>query len=186
MDIDWSERLAEQLDWHWRNQARSRLEGLSDEEYFWEPAPGGWSVRPRGQATAEITGGSGDFVVEFAYPEPVPAPVTSIAWRLAHVIVGVFAARNAGHFGGPPADYMSWEYAGTAAGALAQLDEQYAAWIAGVRGLDDKRLAEACGDAEEPWGEHSRAELVLHINREVIHHLAEIALLRDLYAHRTT
>jgi hypothetical protein len=28
------------------------------------------------------------------------------------------------------------------------------------------------------------AELVLHINREVIHHGAEIALLRDLYAHR--
>ena len=25
------------------------------------------------------------------------------------------------------------------------------------------------------------AELVLHINREMIHHLAEIALLRDLY-----
>jgi hypothetical protein len=28
--------------------------------------------------------------------------------------------------------------------------------------------------------------LVLHINREVIHHGAEIALLRDLYAHTTT
>ena len=26
--------------------------------------------------------------------------------------------------------------------------------------------------------------LVLHINREVIHHLAEVALLRDLYARR--
>jgi hypothetical protein len=28
------------------------------------------------------------------------------------------------------------------------------------------------------------ATLILHINREVIHHGAEIALLRDLYAHR--
>lgn len=26
-------------------------------------------------------------------------------------------------------------------------------------------------------------DLLLHINRELIHHLAEIALLRDLYAH---
>ena len=26
--------------------------------------------------------------------------------------------------------------------------------------------------------------LVLHINRELIHHAAEIALLRDLYAHQ--
>ncbi len=29
-----------------------------------------------------------------------------------------------------------------------------------------------------------RATLLLHINRELIHHGAEIALLRDLYAHR--
>ena len=28
------------------------------------------------------------------------------------------------------------------------------------------------------------AALVLHINRELIHHGAEVALLRDLYAHR--
>jgi hypothetical protein len=28
------------------------------------------------------------------------------------------------------------------------------------------------------------ASLVLHINREVIHHGAEIALLRDLYLHQ--
>jgi hypothetical protein len=28
------------------------------------------------------------------------------------------------------------------------------------------------------------AELVLHINREAIHHGAEVALLRDLYAAR--
>jgi hypothetical protein len=28
------------------------------------------------------------------------------------------------------------------------------------------------------------AALVLHINREALHHGAEIALLRDLYAHR--
>ncbi len=29
------------------------------------------------------------------------------------------------------------------------------------------------------------AGLVLHINREAIHHGAEIALLRDLWAHRS-
>ena len=45
-------------------------------------------------------------------------------------------------------------------------------------------LAEPCGPAEGPWAERPRAELVLHINRELIHHGAEIALLRDLYAHR--
>jgi hypothetical protein len=29
------------------------------------------------------------------------------------------------------------------------------------------------------------AALILHIHRELIHHGAEIALLRDLYRHRT-
>ncbi|MDN5760078.1 MAG: DinB family protein, partial [Tomitella sp.] len=28
-----------------------------------------------------------------------------------------------------------------------------------------------------------KATLVLHIHRELIHHLAEVALLRDLYTH---
>ena len=45
-------------------------------------------------------------------------------------------------------------------------------------------LQAPCGPAEGAWSQRSMAELVLHINREVIHHGAEIALLRDLYAHR--
>lgn len=185
MDIDWNTQLAEQLGWHWRTQARPRLDGLSDDEYFWEPVPGCWSVRPREQGVAAIAGGSGDFVVDFEYPEPEPAPVTTIAWRLAHVIVGVFAMRNAGHFDAVATDYMTFDYAGTAGRALQQLDEAYAEWIAGVRGLGEKGLAEPAGASEGPWAEHSMAELVLHINREAIHHLSEVALLRDLYAHRS-
>lgn len=53
----------------------------------------------------------------------------------------------------------------------------------GVRSLDEAGLARPIGEAEGEWAEHSMAELVLHINREAIHHLAEVALLRDLYAH---
>lgn len=111
------DRVVEQLAWHWDNHLRPRLDGLSDEEYRWEPAAGAWSVRPRHEATAPVLGGRGSFVVEFAYPEPDPAPVTTIAWRLAHLIVGVLGVRNAAHFGGPPTDYLSHEYAGDGAGA---------------------------------------------------------------------
>jgi hypothetical protein len=184
MPLDWTGQLVGQLEWHWSGQLRPRLSGLSDEEYFWEPAPGAWNVRPRGTSTAPMAAGGGAFTVDFAFPEPEPAPVTTIAWRLAHVIVGVFGARVAGHFGGPPAEYPTWEYAGTADEALRQLDAAYDAWIGGVRGLDEAALARPCGPAEGPWAEHPMAELVLHINREAIHHGAEIALLRDLYAHQ--
>src|SRR5690606_16827527 len=43
--------LHEQLDWHWQGQARPRLDGLTDEELHWEPTPGAWGVRRRGEAS---------------------------------------------------------------------------------------------------------------------------------------
>ncbi len=182
--IDWTSALVDQAARHWTNQLRPRLEGLTDEEYLWEPTPGAWNVHPRGQGTTEIQGGSGALTIDFAHPAPVPAPVTTIAWRLAHIIVGVLGARAANHFGGPTADYATFDYAGTADEALAQLDAAYALWFDGVRGWGEDGLTEPCGPAEGPFADASRATLVLHINRELIHHGAESALLRDLYAHR--
>lgn len=179
----WNALLREQIEWHWVNQVRARLESLSDEEYFWEPVPGCWSLRPRGESTAPVQGGSGAMTIEFAIPAPDPAPLTTIAWRLGHVIVGVLAMRNASHFGRDPVDYFTFEYAETAAGALAQLDEELARWLAGVESLGEAGLARLCGEAEGPYAEWSMAALVLHINRELIHHLSEICLLRDLFVH---
>ena len=92
--------------------------------------------------------------------------------------------RVASHFAGPTMDYERYDYPGTAADALARLDAGYAAWVEGVRGLGELGLQRPCGPAEGPYAEASMATLVLHINREAIHHGAEICLLRDLYAHR--
>ncbi len=170
--MTWTTRRADQLDWHWRNALRPRLEGLTDEEYFWEPVAECWTVHSDG-------------AIDFAYPPPQPEPFTTIAWRLAHVIVGVFAMRSHNHFGGPPAAYQSWRYAQDADTALTQLDEEYYRWITGVQALTDEGLGRPCGPAEGPYAEYPLAELVLHINREVIHHGAEIACIRDLYVHRT-
>lgn len=178
MDVNWTDLLLDQLEWHWQRQLRPRLAGLTDEEYLWEPVPGAWNVRP---AADGLAGG-----IDFTLPEPDPPPVTTIAWRIAHVVVGVFGARAAAHFGGPPHDYATHPYAATAAEALRQLDTTHDAWTAGVRGLDAAALARPIGQAEGPWADRSMAELVLHIHREAIHHGAEIALLRDLYAHRST
>src|SRR5215472_5607132 len=175
--IDWNHELAEQFDWHWREQLRPRLEGLTDAEYLWEPVANCWNIHPRGAGRTAIAAGSGDFVIDFALPGPSPAPVTTIAWRLAHIIVGVFGARVAGHFGGPEVDYETFEYAGRADRALTQLDDVYAAWLSGIKGLGDEGLARPCGPAEGPFADYPMAGLVLHINREALHHGAEIALL---------
>ena len=181
-NLDWTDLLVDQVDWHWTHQLRPRLEGLTDDEYRWEPVAGAWNVRPRGTSTAPMAAGSGDFVVDFAFPQPDPAPVTTIAWRIGHLVVGVFGMRVASHFSGPPMDYTSHDYPGDAATALAQLDTNYQAWLDGVRKAD---LAEPCGPAEGPFAESPMARLVLHINRELLHHGAEIALLRDLYQWRS-
>jgi hypothetical protein len=170
--MDMTTLLADQLDYHWTTLLRPRLDGLTDDEYFWEPVAGCWTVHRDGG-------------IDFAFPAPEPAPFTTIAWRLAHVIVGVFAMRNHAHFGAPPGDYHSWDYATDAATALQQLDDAYANWISGVRGLTAEDLDRPVGPAEGPWAEHPMAELVTHINREAIHHGAEIACIRDLYAHTT-
>ena len=166
-------QLADQLDWHWRGHLRPRLDGLTDDEYFWQPVPDCWTVHPDGS-------------VDFAFPPPGPAPFTTIAWRMAHIIVGVFAMRAHNHFGGPPASYQSWDYATDAPTALRQLDETYTAWMTGVRSMSATDLTRPCGRAEGPYADHPLSELVLHINREAIHHGAEIACLRDLYLHHLT
>jgi hypothetical protein len=135
-----------------------------------------WSVRPRGTSTAPISVGTGDFTMEYAEPEPDPVPVTTIAWRICHMLVGVFGMRVAGHFGGEPVEYETYDYPGDAATVLARLDEVYAACMSGVRGLGDEDLRQPCGPAEGPFADKPMATLVLHINREALHHSAEIAL----------
>ena len=185
-EIDWNNDLVDQLDWHWQNHFRPRLDGLTDDEYFWEPVPGCWSLRPRDQVDPAIALGSGEWALEYGWPEPTPPPVTTIAWRLGHLITGVLGARAASHFGTAPADPRSFTYSITAAGALDQLDQAYADWTKGVRGLGLDGLARPCGPAEGPYAEYPLASLVLHINRETLHHAAEITLLRDLYRAKGT
>lgn len=167
--MDWTAELSDQLNWHWANQLRPRLDALSDSEYFWEPVPNCWTVR---------LGGAGRYVMEGTRAAPDPPPVTTIAWRLCHIIGAVLAARNARYFGGEPFDQDSFAYPANADHALGMLDHQYAIWKSGVARLDEAALA---GTAPERFGEVTLAALVLHINREVIHHGAEIALLRDLF-----
>jgi hypothetical protein len=191
MDLDWNHLLTEQLALHWRAQLRPRLDGLTDEEYFWEPAADCWSIRPRALVRTPRYYGEGAYVYEF---DPArrsgPGPITTIAWRIAHISMGCFGVRNAGLFGGPgSADHdtfcREYAFAGTAEQALAQLDAAYAHWIESVRALGQEGLARPCGPAEGRSAQDPFAALVLHIHREVLHHGAEIALLRDLHLHGT-
>jgi len=185
MGVDVAEEVLDQLEWHWANQLRPRLDGLTDDECWWEPVENGWSIRPRTVARGTHAVGAGDLVIEWAVPEPSPPPVTTIAWRLGHLAVGGFGMRASSHFGDGSLSYDTVEWPSSAEAMLHLLDAQHDAWIRGLRSLGADDLGRPVGPAEGPFAERTYLALALHLNREAIHHGAEVALLRDLYRART-
>jgi hypothetical protein len=128
--------------------------------------------------------GAGGYLIDMAGEDLDPPPVTTIAWRLAHIMVGCFVMRlDSQYLGGPQvygnsygAGFGASTYAGTAAESLRQPDALYTQWSEAVRRLGEEGLTQPSEFEGEPM-----STLILHINREVIHHGAEIALLRDQY-----
>jgi len=84
-----------------------------------------------------------------------------------------------------PIDYDNHIYAGTAAAALKQLDGTYDAWISGLSATTATELARECGPESGPFAGRPLAAVVLHVNRELVAHGAEVVLLRDLYLRRS-
>ncbi len=179
--VDWGGLLLGQLAFYWQAHLRPRLDGLTDEEYFWEPVDGCWSVRP---------GPGGAYVLDTQWPEPSPPPVTTIAWRMTHIAVGCFATRASTFFGdgSVPDDATMFDprhapadLPANAADGVAFLERMYLWWHDGVAGLDHAALSTPLGPKGGPFAKEPMAELLAHLNREVMHHGGEIGLLRDLY-----
>jgi hypothetical protein len=89
-------------------------------------------------------------------------------------------------FNARPHDLGEREWFGTAAIALDALDVVWTVFSVCARELDDEAVSRELGDAWGPFASSNRADLLLHAADELIHHGAEIALLRDLYARRGT
>lgn len=45
MTTFWRAQLLDQLDFYWNVHFRPRLDGLTDDEYFWAPADDVWTLR---------------------------------------------------------------------------------------------------------------------------------------------
>lgn len=161
---------------------RDRLNGLTDAEYFWEPAPGSWSVRRRAAATTGRIIGKGEWVFEKEPGDPQPAPFTTIAWRLCHLVSGQML-RYDYTFGAKALDMNEIEFPGAAATALTFLERSHEAWRAGLAGLTDGDL-DVVGLSSYPDGLDPHipfGPLLWWTNREIIHHGGEIGVLRDLW-----
>ncbi|HUF34126.1 MAG TPA: DinB family protein [Acidimicrobiales bacterium] len=170
--------LVDLSDFAW-TRLRKRLEGLTDEEYLWEPAPGCWTIRQRPD---------GRWRADWPLPSPEPAPFTTIAWRLWHLI-DMYGEDRAPQWldiapQGPAIgfDDPSGEPPATAAGALEMLEAAHARWDRHLAVAPEERLQEKVGAVAGPgYADRTRAAYVLHMLDEFIHHGAEVGLLRDLW-----
>jgi hypothetical protein len=166
--------------------ADTRVEPLTDGEYLWEPAPGCWSVRRRAAGPgprATFLAGAGDWGRDAAaHPHPWPPPVTTIAWRLSH-LTEMLALRADHTAGSRSATREEHPVSPDAAGAVAAFESAAAAWRAALLSVDDAAL-DTVGHCAYPYGsdaEEPFRDIVWWVNQEVLHHGAEIALLRDLH-----
>jgi DinB superfamily len=130
---------------------RNRLEGLTDEELAWKPAPG----------------------------------VTGLAWRLQHIAALLTDDRNAQWLGVPSAPSSAGSpQPRSAAEALGMLDAAFRCWQGVLDAVPEESLDVAVGPVGGPYADSTRRAFVLHVLDELIHHGAEVALVRDLWSAR--
>jgi hypothetical protein len=176
--VDARRELIDLSDEVWR-RTRARVDGLTDAEYFWEPAPGCWTIRQRDDGT---------WMADWPLPRPELEPFTTIAWRLWHLI-DMYGEDRAPKWLDVPAqgapigvDDPDGAPPATAAHAVALLERAHDRWDAHLALVDNGRLGERVGSVAGPqYVDSSRAAYVMHMLDEFIHHGAEIALLRDLW-----
>lgn len=154
----------------------ARLEGLTDDEYRWEPVAGCWNVRP----SPAVPGG---WTVDYPDVAPDPPPFTTIAWRLLHIADGNSIYWE--HAFGPGVrNFTDLPPHGTAQGAIDYLAESQRPVTATLDELDDDALDEL---RPSHFGGERPARVVFTVLvDEQLHHGAEVALLRDLYRSRQT
>jgi hypothetical protein len=148
---------------------RGRIVGLTDDEFFWEPATGCWTIyedRP------------GHWTYHYAIPDPNPAPVTSIGWQIVHLATTKLM-------------YHEWAYGParlsfpdiliphTTASAIQQLEKGQALLLGDLSHLTDTQLDEL---RSTTWGEPWPAWRVFWTMADHdSSHGGVIGYLRDLY-----
>ncbi|MCF3131090.1 DinB family protein [Streptomyces olivochromogenes] len=121
-------------------------------------------------------------------PEPDETPVTTIAWRLGHLHVG-FAGQWEWTFGDRRQEPKQLvDFTPDAPVAIERFWAVIDRWRDSVATVTDEQL-ETIGFSQYPYGsdpDDPYLDVLWGTNLEFIHHMAEIALLRDLWRTRLT
>jgi len=163
--------LLDAYDYVWERLLR-RLDGLSDEEYLWEPVAGCLTVRATPSGVVPDPG---------VWPDVQPAPFTTVAWRLCHIADNFTEDRIAPLLGSstPPRSPTLWPM--TAGAAVDYVEAGYLSWRANLASAEPNSLWRTLDDDSTPYRGRSLFRFLLQYLEEFAHHAAEVALLRDLY-----
>ena len=182
---------------HSFKRTRRRLDGLTNEEYLWEPVSNCWTVRQMPD---------GSFAGDWAILPSGSGPFTTIAWRLLYLINCYGSDRNAFWLELEPIDGPGAKLdlrgpatvpsdrgfdkdmpshlqfvPGTAAAALDMLDGAHDVWRRYLTTVTEESLSDPLSPHAGQWAGEPRVSFVLHMLDEFIHHGAEISVLRDLF-----
>jgi hypothetical protein len=161
---------------------------MTDDEYFWEPAEGCWNVRRCVEDRGVRMLGKGEWALEqeripFGAPDP---PFTTIAWRSDH-LVSAMTLRADWTIGLQSPGPDDIEISGSAASGIAGLERSAASWREALTTATTGADLDQIGRSAYPDGldpDMTFIEIVWWVNKELIRHGAEIALLRDLWRAR--
>src|SRR5262245_16811847 len=154
-----------------------RVQGLTDEEFLWEPAPVTWTVRPN------PAGGRNLVDVEIWAPSGDPAPPRTIAWSTGHLGSGV-AIRAGWLVGADGAKAEDFDWPRTAEDGVRFMFDGLATWRNGLATMTDADL-DAVGRSAYPLGRDPDLpliEIVWWVTKELTWHAADIWYVRDLFA----
>jgi hypothetical protein len=158
-------------------QLFGRLEGLTDDELLWEPAPGCWTVRLLEDGSTRPTSDDGWWA-----PAPDAEPPRTLAWSMGHL--GAGSLIRADWLVGAHQMTKGPDWPMNAAAAIPFLREGLQAWRSGLDQMSDEDL-DTVGRSAYPGGLDPQLpllDIVWWINKEVLWHAAEIWYVRDLYA----
>ena len=148
----------------------TRLRGLSDAEYFWQPTGDCWTVHQDR---------SGRWVTDYEAPDPEPPPFTTMGWRLVH-LGDCKLVYHDWAFGPRTLTFPDLEAPSHAAEALARFDEGQALLREDLETLGDEGMDRPVltnwGDTWPAW------RIFWTMIDHDAHHGGEIGCLRDFLA----
>ena len=148
---------------------RARLTGLTDDEFFWQPAADAWTIyedRP------------GHWTYHYAIPDPEPAPLTTIGWQVVHIATTKLMYHEWA-YGAARLTFPDLEIPHDAKSAIGLLED-------GHRLLQHDLAAEMEADLDHPrktnWGDMWPASRIFTAmtDHDALH-AGMIGCLRDLY-----